>query len=254
MSTPGSHIVCTYGNVPRFNGTQQGHRRDQPSHNQDQGQHHDFGAYKNFLGQLEFMDQSDPPFTVTPSTMSTSAATTPTSQSQSSTGTNSSHPDDHGHDGHEGHGGHNGSHPDVTAIVGGVVGGVALILLIGLSAFFYRKLTYQRKLNQFHKEHLLLHQPPPSFLNSTGVSTIHAPPQVTSPRGTTAPRPLTPLRRSDVPVGFEETMRNYPYTFAPDNHSEAHTTPSSYSAPLPNEHTPVTYHAEHAPTMGTHQV
>ncbi|KAF9260484.1 hypothetical protein L218DRAFT_989537 [Marasmius fiardii PR-910] len=73
-------------------------------------------------------------------------------------------------------------HDSTAALVGGVMGVVLLIAII-LATIFYRRLRYQRKLNQFQKEHLLLHQRPPSSMSvqrsyqfSTGPHSSLSPP------------------------------------------------------------------------------
>ncbi|KAF9254013.1 hypothetical protein L218DRAFT_1010250 [Marasmius fiardii PR-910] len=161
--------------------------------------------------------------------------------------------DDHRSDDH--HNGHaNDNNVPVGAIIGAVIGGVVLIILL-LLVFFYRKrFTHQRKVNQFHRERMLFHQqPPPSFISSTGASTVL--PHVTSPQATLTARPLSPKRPSHIPGEFEGTARkNYPYPVHSDDHSDSLYSPSSYSFALPNvESTPV-FRAQHAPAMGTQQV
>ncbi|KAG7093189.1 hypothetical protein E1B28_006878 [Marasmius oreades] len=195
----------------------------------------DPSKFEAFFRSLVFLGQSNT-FDVTAGTDSTSSPNaTPSNTASPAPG--SSHDRSHDHD-HKG--------PDITPIVGGVVGGVALILLLLLLIFFYRRLRYQRKLNQFHKEHMLLQQqPPPSLHSSTGANTLV--PRFTSPPMVTSSLPLAPNRRSDVPPGFEETMQKSYRPLSEDHHS----TPSSYSIPLPNEHGPV-FHAQHGPGLEMH--
>ncbi|KAL0569764.1 hypothetical protein V5O48_012197 [Marasmius crinis-equi] len=124
---------------------------------------------------------------------------------------------------------HHDDHSGTIKIVGGVVGGVAAICL-GLAIFFYRRFRYQRKVNQFHKEHMLLNQqPPPSMSSTLGYPAYNA--RVTSPppgtvESPTSPRAIRPLG-PHVPLGFDETMQKS-YHFP-----SAGSSPSSFSCHFP---------------------
>ncbi|KAF9256416.1 hypothetical protein L218DRAFT_991430 [Marasmius fiardii PR-910] len=121
-------------------------------------------------------------------------------------------------------------HHDTAALVSGVMGVVLLIAII-LAIIFYRRLRYQRKLNQLQKEHLLLHQRPPSslFLSSnTATRTM-----VESDLPNVAPV-STLKRRWENPAGFEESMSvQKGYQFSTGPHSSL--SPPSYSPALSNE-------------------
>ncbi|KAL0567669.1 hypothetical protein V5O48_014324, partial [Marasmius crinis-equi] len=138
------------------------------------------------------------------------------------------------------------SKDDTAKIVGGVVGGVALLCIV-LAIFFYRRLRYQRKLNQFHKEHMLLHQQPPPSMSSTLGYPVHNA-RINSPPPGTVQSPTSPSTirpGSHAPLGFDEAMQKS-YHFPSVGSS-----PSSYSVPLPHE--PV-LRAQHGPGMGTSPV
>ncbi|KAK1234513.1 hypothetical protein PQX77_002279, partial [Marasmius sp. AFHP31] len=139
--------------------------------------------------------------------------------------------------------------PNIAAIVGGVVGGVAIICIL-IAVFFYRRFRYQKKLNQFHKEHQLLHQTPPtSILASTLTSPNRYPGYGAAsphPAGSRSPGSPTTIRpTSHVPFGFDETMQKS-YHFPSVGSS-----PSSYPVPLPHE--PV-LRAQHGPGVGASNV
>ncbi|KAG7085319.1 hypothetical protein E1B28_013859 [Marasmius oreades] len=225
----GKHVVCTHGSLPA-------NLLNAPLSDI-------FKGFKN----LNLLDQSNPFNVSSP----TSANSTSTSVSAVSSSPNPSKDPDNGgqNDGHDdgkGRGNHHGS-GKTAGIVGGVLGAVALIFII-LAIFLYRRLRYQRKLNQFHKEHMLLQQQPPStFLSST----------IPVQRVTSSPipgilAPLSPIstmnRRSDIPMGFEETMltQKGPYQFSSDDHL-ARPSPPSYSVALPNKALPMFPTQHHTP-------
>ncbi|KAK1235482.1 hypothetical protein PQX77_001291 [Marasmius sp. AFHP31] len=136
--------------------------------------------------------------------------------------------------------------PETAAIVGGITGGIAVICIL-VAFFFYRRFRYQKKLNQFHREHQLLHQaPPPSILASTLTSPSHYPVYGAAsppPTGIRSPgSPTTTIRpTSHIPLGFDETMQKS-YHFPSVGSS-----PSSYSVPLPHE---PALRAQHGPGAG----
>ncbi|KAG7094488.1 hypothetical protein E1B28_008086 [Marasmius oreades] len=230
----GIHIVCTHGNLP-------------PGLLNAQGSSGISDIFKNFKS-LNLLDQSNP-FDVSLPTRTSSANSTSTSVSGVSfSPTPSKDSDDSGqNDDHDGKGrGHHGS-GKTTGVVGGILGAVALIFII-LAILLYRRLRYQRKLNQFHKEHMLLQQQPPS----TFLSSITPVQRVTSSPIPGILAPLSPIstmnRRSDIPMGFEETMltQKGPYQFSSDNHL-ARPSPPSYSVALPHKPLPMFPTQHHTP-------
>ncbi|KAJ8089671.1 hypothetical protein PM082_014933 [Marasmius tenuissimus] len=121
----------------------------------------------------------------------------------------------------------------IGPVVGGIAGGIAIVCIL-IAVFFYRRFRYQRKLNQFHKEHQLLQQaPPPSILASTLTSTNHYPVHTAAlppPGGLRSPgSPTIITQTSHVPLGFNETMQKS-YHFP-----SVRSSPSSYSVPLAPE-------------------
>ncbi|KAL0568004.1 hypothetical protein V5O48_013988 [Marasmius crinis-equi] len=195
----GPHIFCAYGKFPQFN----------PQ-----------SRYQNAFGQVVFLNESSQ-FDVANGTSTSPSATSSTSNSASeSTNWN-------GH----GRNNHYDDHSAITKIVGGVVGGIAAICL-GAAIFFYRRFRYQRKVNQFHKEHVLLNQqPPPSMSSTLGYPAYNT--RITSPppgtvESPTSPPTIGPLG-SHIPLGFNETMQES-YHFPSVGSS-----PSSFPVPLPND-------------------
>ncbi|KAJ8089674.1 hypothetical protein PM082_014936 [Marasmius tenuissimus] len=137
-----------------------------------------------------------------------------------------------------------GKKSEIGPIVGGIAGGVAVVCIL-VATFFYRRFRYQRKLNQFHKEHQLLHQaPPPSILASSLTGPNHYSPYGAAsppPGGLRSPgSPRTIRRTSHAPLGFDETMQKS-YHFP-----SVRSSPSSYSVPLPHEPTLQTQHGSGA--------
>ncbi|KAG7093188.1 hypothetical protein E1B28_006877 [Marasmius oreades] len=231
----GTHFICSYGNFP----LDASNATDDSSFSPQGQQGGLFGGLGSkmgtFFGSLSFLDQSKT-FEVLPGTTTNSTSSSPSNTASPPPNTMN----DRDQSRRRGH-----NSPGIAPIVGGVIGGVALILLL-LSIFFYRRLRYQRKLNQFHKEHmLLLQQPPPSLHSSTGANTLV--PRFTSPPMATSSLPLAPNRRSDVPPGFEETFQR---SYGPLSEGH-HSTSSSYTIPLPNEHVPV-FQAQHGPGLEMH--
>ncbi|KAK1235483.1 hypothetical protein PQX77_001292 [Marasmius sp. AFHP31] len=129
---------------------------------------------------------------------------------------------------------------DVALILGGIAGGIAVISTLA-AVFFYRRFRYQRKLNQFHREHQLLNQTPPtSFLAST--MTMRSP-----NHGATSP-PAGGLRSPGSPnasLGFDGKMEKN------DRASSLGSPRSTYSASL--QHVPV-LRAQHGPGLGASNV
>ncbi|KAL0057369.1 hypothetical protein AAF712_015992 [Marasmius tenuissimus] len=222
----GPHILCAYANAPAFGS--QG-----PSQTGDRS----FDIDK--LKDISLISNSTQ-FNVTPGPSSeVSSIPSPTMSPQS--------PEKDAHGGNRGQWGDH-QKPD-AAIVGGVVGGVAVICIL-IAFFFYRRFRYQKKLNQFHREHQLLHQTPPaSIFTSTLTSPNHhlvysaaSPP----PAGLRSPgSPATIRPRSNIPLGFDETMQKS-YHFPSVGSS-----PSSHSIPLPHE---PTLRAQHGPGIGASNV
>ncbi|KAK1223843.1 hypothetical protein PQX77_013272 [Marasmius sp. AFHP31] len=119
---------------------------------------------------------------------------------------------------------------NTAAIVGGIAGGIAVVCVL-VAVFFYRRFRYQKKLNQFHKEHQLLHQTPPdSLLASTFVRPNRHGAASPPLGGRCSPvSPTTTRRTSHVALGFDGTMQknsHYPSVVS---------SPSSDSVSLPHE-------------------
>ncbi|KAL0059040.1 hypothetical protein AAF712_014254 [Marasmius tenuissimus] len=214
----GIHILCAYANAPKNTKGRKGLD----------------------LGDLSLVSET-PPFNVTGLANQKPSTTTsqPTATSSSTAmGDNSWWRNKN----------RNHNKPDIAPIVGGVVGGVALICIL-IAVFFYRRFRYQKKLNQFHKEHQLLHQtPPPSILASTLTSPNRYPVYCPSspPTDLRSPGSPTTIRpASHIPLGFDETMQKS-YHFPSVGSS-----PSSYSVPLPHE---PALRAQHGPAMGASNV
>ncbi|KAJ8089661.1 hypothetical protein PM082_014923 [Marasmius tenuissimus] len=217
----GPHILCAYavsGKDPSQGG----------------GRGFDFEGLNNILLIYESTQ-----FNVTVESSNGNSSTISPAEATSSTG--GRRPD-------EGKGNRGWNHdrgPDTAAVVGGVVGGVAAVCIL-IALFFYRRFRYQKKLNQFHKEHQLLHQaPPPSIFASTLTGPSHYPVYAaTSPPPVDLQSPGSPTTirpTSHVPLGFDETMQKS-YHFPSVGSS-----PSSYSVPLPHE---PALRAQHGPGVG----
>ncbi|KAL0057076.1 hypothetical protein AAF712_016299 [Marasmius tenuissimus] len=133
----------------------------------------------------------------------------------------------------------------LAALVGGIMGGMALLCILA-AGFFYRQFRYQKKLNQFHKEHQLLHQAPPS---SILVSTLTNPNRYPAYGGASPPPegsrdPISPAitrRASHVPLGFDETLQKSYHL------PSVVSSPSSDSDPLSQE---PALRAQHGPGAG----
>ncbi|KAK1234514.1 hypothetical protein PQX77_002280 [Marasmius sp. AFHP31] len=145
--------------------------------------------------------------------------------------------------------GENSNKTNSGPIVGGVLGGVAVVCIL-VACFFYRRLRYQKKLNRFHREHQLLQQvPPPSILAST-LATNRS-----SLRGAVSPSrdlpsskgllPTTTRPSSHVSLGFDDTMQKNFHL------SSVRSSPPSYSTTLPHE---PELRAQHAPGAGASNV
>ncbi|KAF9260516.1 hypothetical protein L218DRAFT_1002649 [Marasmius fiardii PR-910] len=194
--TQGSHFICTYGNVPISMVDQQ---------KQGQGD--------NFRQDI-FTSSASDVFQVTPNaTASSSPEPSATSSPQpSATDPRSFNWWNHNID-------------PIAALVGGILGALALVFLT-LAIIFYRRLRYQRKLNQFHKEHmLLLQQPPQSRLSSHTVT------RLADEAATVAPlSPISKKRSMTMQKGNS-------YQFVSSDAPQGSFSPPMYSVALPNEPT-----------------
>ncbi|KAJ8089664.1 hypothetical protein PM082_014926 [Marasmius tenuissimus] len=141
--TSGAHFMCAYGNFPNF---------DDGGHSG--GDDIKKGDLQGFQ-QLSFMAESQS-FDVRPSNHSFSPSVSPTFLPSSVTPSS----------GVEGCNHRDCQRSDTPAIVGGIAGGIAVVCVL-VAVFYYRRFRYQKKLNQFHKEHQLLHQTPPHSLRAS---------------------------------------------------------------------------------------
>ncbi|KAF9254944.1 hypothetical protein L218DRAFT_1009130 [Marasmius fiardii PR-910] len=130
-SRPGDHMICTYGNLSA----------DALNQNPSKFNPNEFA---NILNSLQFIEQSEK-FNVMQATQPTSTAMAPSANSTNTGDDDDNNGDDHRSDDHHLQ---NQQQTPIAAIVGGVVAGVALILLVFVAYIITRTVNKLQRGNQ----------------------------------------------------------------------------------------------------------